>query len=106
MRLRRAVMSESGLRLRLELRDDPLGQHLAQLDSPLIERVDIPDDTLGEDAVLVEGHELPEGLRREAVGEDRVRGPVAPEYTVRNDAVRGALGLHLLARLAERQRLG
>src|SRR3989442_13048776 len=33
----RAVMAECGLHLALELRDDALGQHLAQLDSPLIE---------------------------------------------------------------------
>src|SRR2546421_9475607 len=67
----RAVMAERGLRLALELRDDALGQHLAQLDPPLIERVDVPDDALGEHAMLVECDELSERSRREPPGEDR-----------------------------------
>src|SRR5262245_14167577 len=49
--VRRAVVTERGLRRALELRDDSLGQHLAQFDAPLIERVDVPDDTLCEHAV-------------------------------------------------------
>src|SRR6185436_2304482 len=60
--VRRAVVAELRLRLALELRDDPLGQHLAQLDAPLVEGVDLPDRALGEDAVLVEGDELAERL--------------------------------------------
>src|SRR6266496_6599164 len=52
--VRRAVVAERRLGLALEFRDDALGQYLAQFDSPLIERVDVPDDALGEDAVLVE----------------------------------------------------
>src|SRR6516165_2074766 len=58
--VRRAVMVERWLGLTLELGDDPLRQHLAQLDAPLVERVDVPDDALGEHAVLVEGHEFSE----------------------------------------------
>ena len=48
----------SGSRLARELRRDPLGQHLAELDAPLIERVDAPDRALGEHVVLVERDEL------------------------------------------------
>ena len=51
-------MVELGLRRALELGDDALGEHLAQLDPPLIERVDVPDGALGEYAVLVERDEL------------------------------------------------
>src|SRR5262249_49658054 len=52
--VRRAVVAERGLRLALDLRDDPLRQQLAELDSPLVEGVDVPDDALREHAVLVE----------------------------------------------------
>ena len=99
-------MVECGLRLALELRDDALGQHLAQLDSPLIERVDVPNDALSEHAVLVERDELSERFRREPLGENRVRGTIAVEHPVGDQAVRRALGLDFLARLAEGQRLG
>ena len=43
--------------------EDLLGEDFAQLHAPLVEGVDVPDDALGEDAVLVEGDELAEGLR-------------------------------------------
>src|SRR5437667_11799849 len=99
-------MAERGLRLALELRNDPLGEHLAQLDAPLIERVDVPDDALGEHAVLVERDELSERLRREPLGEDRVRRTIALEHSMRNEALRRALGLDLLVRLAKSERLG
>src|SRR6267143_5064493 len=102
----RTVMAERGLHLALELRDDALGQHLAQLDSPLIERVDVPDDALGEHAVLVERDQLSERSRRQLLGEDRVRGTIALEDPMRDQTVRRALGLDLLTRLAEGQRLG
>lgn len=39
----------------LQFRLDHLGQLLTQLDTPLIIRVDVPHDTLGEDLVLVHG---------------------------------------------------
>src|SRR4051812_28550666 len=61
-------MAEHGWRLALEFRDDAPGQDLAQLDAPLIERVDAPDRALGEDAVLVECHQRSErpGIERSA----------------------------------------
>ena len=99
-------MAELRLRLALELRDDALGQHLAQLDAPLVERVDVPDGALGEHAVLVEGDELAERRRREPLGEDGVRRAVALEDAVRHQPVGRALGLDFLGRLAEGQRLG
>src|SRR3954447_16585880 len=50
-----AVVAQPRLGAGLELGDDRLGQHLAQLHPPLVEGVDSPDRSLGEDAVLVEG---------------------------------------------------
>src|SRR5256885_577471 len=101
-----AVVAELGLRLALQLRDDVLGQHLAELNAPLIERIDDPDGALGEHAVLVQRDELSERLGREPLGEDRVRGAIALEHPMGNERVRRAFGLDLLARLAEGQRLG
>ena len=56
-------MAELGLFRALQLRDNALGQGLAQLDTPLVERVDAPDGPLGEDAVLVEGDEFAQCFR-------------------------------------------
>ena len=44
--------------LALKLRNNTLGQDLAQLHTPLIERVDVPDGALREDAVLVKRDEI------------------------------------------------
>ena len=44
-----------------------MGEDLAELHAPLIERVDPPDDALGEDAVLVERNELAQGCGIEAL---------------------------------------
>src|ERR1700739_3254945 len=38
----------------LQLTDDSLGKYLAQLDSPLVEGINLPDGALGEDTVLIE----------------------------------------------------
>src|SRR5262245_13547835 len=45
-RVRGAVVRERGRVGRLELADDAFGQHLAELDAPLIERIDVPDHAL------------------------------------------------------------
>src|SRR5438876_9844332 len=42
-----------------------LGEPLAELNAPLIERIDAPDDALREHAVLVERDELTQGCRVE-----------------------------------------
>src|SRR5439155_8364481 len=97
---------ERGLRLAFELGDDALGQHLAQLDAPLVERVDVPDDALGKHAVLVERNERSERFRRETLSEDRVRGTIALEDPMRNKAVWRTVGLYFVVRLAEGQRFG
>ena len=84
-------MIELGLALALELGDDSLRQGLAELDSPLVERVDLPDRSLGEDAVLVKRHQRPQHGRSEAFGEDDVRRPVAFERAMRYEEVGDAL---------------
>src|SRR5262249_37180633 len=63
---RAVVVRQIGLAVRLELGDDALRQHLPELDAPLVERVDAPDDALCEHAVLVERDEGPERRRCQA----------------------------------------
>src|SRR5262249_22783431 len=96
-------MTKLGLRLVLQLRDDALSQHLAQLDAPLVERVDVPDSTLREDGMLVESDELAERSRREAIGEDRIGWAIALEDPVRHKPVLRALSLDLFRCLAKCQ---
>ncbi len=88
-----------------ELGDDPLGEHLAELDAPLVEGVDPPDRALGEDRVLVQRDELAERRRVEPLGADHVRGPVAVELLVRDELLGHALGADLVLGLAEGERL-
>src|SRR5579863_2086491 len=71
-RARRAVVRRVGSGRAAKFRDDPLGEHLAQLHAPLVERIDAPDRALREDAVLVERDQLAERGRREPLDEDRV----------------------------------
>src|SRR6266849_2466280 len=99
-------MPERGLWLALEFRDDALSQYFAQLNTPLVERVDVPDDALGEDVVLVESDELAKRFRREPFGEDRIRRAVTLEDSVGHEPIRRALSFDLLGRLTEGQRFG
>src|SRR5947208_1180712 len=63
----RAVVSQARVIRGLELIANSQCEHLAQLDSPLVKRVDPPDGCLREDAVFVERHKRPQNLRRELV---------------------------------------
>src|SRR5271167_4655058 len=93
------------LSLALKLGDDVLGQHLAQLNTPLIKGVNLPDCALRKDAVLVQRHQLAQDLRRKRLDQNRIRRPIALEDAMRNQPVRSSLRLHLLRSLAESQRL-
>ncbi len=66
----------------------------------------LPDHALREHAVLVERDQAPQHARRQQLGQDHVRRPVALHHPVGGDRVGRALGPHLLLGLAERQRLG
>eukprot|EP00962_Isochrysis_galbana_P029201 scaffold9325_cov97-Isochrysis_galbana.AAC.1 len=96
-----------------ELGQDLLGQLLAQLHAPLVERVDIPHHTLHEDLVLVHCDEPTQREGVELVKQDRVGRLVAGEDLVRQQRgqrvalqpARLELGLGLSRRLAHHQRL-
>src|SRR5580765_121364 len=100
-----AVVLQVGLGVRAELTRDLLGQHLAELDAPLVEGVDGPHRALGEHAVLVERDEGTECERGELVEQECVGRAVAVEDLVRDERGGHALGRDLLGGLAERERL-
>src|SRR4029450_1404489 len=97
-------MTECRLSLALKFRNDPLRQHLAQLDTPLVERVKIPDHALNEDRVFVEGDEFAERFRFQLISENSVRGGVPLEDWGRYEPLRSTLRSYLFRCLAERQR--
>src|SRR5258707_14185011 len=99
-------MAEPGFALALELRDDALGQDLAEFYAPLIERVDVPNRSLGEHAVPVNRQELSEGGWGKTIQHDGVRRPIALEHSMRDEPIGRAFGLDLLARFSEGERLG
>src|SRR5690606_22113551 len=77
-----------------------LRELLAELDAPLVERIDAPDRALHVDLVLVEGDQRAERLRGELLEHDRVGRPVPREALVGHEALQGfareplALELH------------
>lgn len=93
---------------------DGLGERLAQLDAPLVEAVDVPDDALSEDLVLVGGDEGAESEWSQLLDHNRVGGAVSGEHLVRHEilelfALEASLlqlGTHLLFSLAKGERLG
>ena len=62
-----------------QFRIDRLAQHLAQFDTPLIERVDLPDNTLSKRLVFVQRKQRPEAVGRQRVEQDRRRWTIAGE---------------------------
>ena len=56
-----------GSRMALQFGNDLLSQLLAQFDTPLVERVNVPDYALCKHVVLVEGDEFSKGLPELAV---------------------------------------
>src|SRR6516162_1093438 len=101
-----AVVLECGRCRVFELRDDRLCQRLAQFNAPLVERVDVPDNSLGADDMLVERDQLAQRLGCQPVRQNGVGWPVAFKHAVQHEPVRRAFRLDLLGCLAKCQRLG
>jgi len=70
---------EPGRSLALQLRNDALREHFAELDAPLVKGIDVPDHALREHAVFVKRDQLAEDFWREPVGEDDIGRTVALE---------------------------
>lgn len=100
----RSVVPSTGT-ISLQLLLDVFGQDLAQLDTPLVEGVDVPDGTLGEGEVLVVGDQGTQGGGGDLLGEDRGGGTVSKEGLVGHQALGGTLSLDLLGGLTDHQGL-
>ena len=103
-RIRRTIVAKPRFCFALEFGDDPQGKHLTELYAPLVERVDVPDGTLGKDTVLIESDELAERCRGQPLQEDRVGRPITLERTVRHEPVGRALGMNFLWSLTKSER--
>ena len=66
----------------------------------------MPDRPLCEDVVFIEGDELAEDFRSEALGKNRIRRAVALEDAMGDEPIPRAFRFYFLRRLAEGQRLG
>ncbi len=89
-----------------EFRNNTVGQHLAEFDTPLVERVDIPDGALDKDLVFVERDELAQRLRCEPFCENGVRWAVALECAMRYLKGRDSVCRNFLSSFAESKCLG
>jgi hypothetical protein len=89
----------------IKLREDLLGKALAQLDTPLVEAVDVPDGALGEGEVLVVDDQGTQSGWGDLVGENGRRGAVAQEGLVGDKVLWRALGFDLVGGLTDHERL-
>lgn len=58
------------------------------LNTPLIERVDVPDDSLDEDFMLIHGNQTPKSTRVQGLIEDRISGMVSEEDLIPNETLK------------------
>ena len=96
-------MIDCGLYRALQFRDNALRQNLAQLNAPLVERIEIPYDALGENVMLVERDQLPQSRGCQPFSEDHVRWPVALKHAVRDEPVGCAIRSYFFGRFTESQ---
>ena len=75
-----------------DLRNDVLGQDLAEFNTPLVKRVNLPDGPLGKYRVLVERDQLAQRLRRQPFRQNYIRRTVALKHAMGNQPLRRSLG--------------
>ena len=73
----RAVVSKLWFVGVFQLEPNSLRQRLAVFDTPLVERINVPDHSLRENGVFVKGNQLAETGWREPIGKDCVRRAVS-----------------------------
>src|ERR1700727_1126774 len=93
---RGSIMCQCRLCRALQFANNTLRQHLAQLNAPLIKRVDTPDRSLSKYRMFIESDQLTQHLRRQLLRKDRVRRPIPLKHTMRNQPIRRSFRLHLL----------
>lgn len=92
--------------LLIKLLENLLGQNLAQLDTPLVEAVDVPDSTLSEGEMLVVDDQSTQlGRANGTTDEDRGCRSVTQESLVGNKLLRSTLSANLLIGLANHESL-
>lgn len=87
------------VRLAAELTENVLCEHLTELDTHLVVRVDSPDSTLDVNLVLVHCHQGSKRSWRQFLEHDRVGGLVALENLGFDESRVGSLGTELLGHL-------
>lgn len=95
----------SDLLTRAQLWQDALGELLSELNSPLVEGVDVPDDSLDKDLVLVDGDQTSKSSWIELLEQEGVRRTVSWEHLVIHQrlidlSTLGHLALHLIGALS------
>src|SRR5215831_15970883 len=98
-------MAEFRLSLILQFGYNALRQHFPEFNTPLVKGIDFPDDALSKDRMLIKRNQLAQRRRRQPVGEDRIRRPVALEDFMRRQSRRNSLGFDLPGSLTKSQGL-
>lgn len=96
-------MFELGGSFFIQFWNDALSENFTQFDAPLVERVDVPNDSLRENRMLVKCNQFSECIGRQFLQWNRVRGTVSVECPMWNQLCGSSLGFDLLLRLAKRQ---
>src|SRR5581483_3825473 len=86
--------------------DNAVGEDFAKLNTPLVERVDVPDGALNEDFMLVERDQSAQRLWREPIRENGVRWAVPLKGPVRYLECCNAICRDFLGCFAKCQGLG
>ncbi len=100
------IVAEGRFRLRFQFAQDSAGEHFAELNSPLIKGVDVPNHSLSEDFVFVKGNERTERAGSQRIGQQRVGRAIALEGFIGNERFGGRLGADFVRCFAEGQRFG
>ena len=102
----RRILTSQNLAVTLNSGNQIQGQLLAQLNAPLVEGVDTPDNTLNEGDVLVQGNQGAQDARGQARSHDGGGGAVTTEDAGVDHVLCGALCTNLFLGLTEGQGLG
>src|SRR5262245_33830708 len=102
----RAVVRKFGIGRTLQFGCDAVGEDFAELDAPLIERVHAPDHALDENGMLIEGDDLAECGRSEAVEQERVGRAISFKCFVRHERFGDFFGPHFVGGFSKSECLG
>ena len=96
-------MTKFRFRISFQFRDNSLSQDLAQFHSPLVERINVPYDTLGEYDVLIKSNQHSKYLWCKLFGKNCIGRPVTIKYLMGSKPFRCSFGSYLFKSFAESQ---